>query len=155
MGKMLEFDYMYYDTVCEHVEIDLVNMNVRSTVYTDEIMLQVFGKRPKTIENVYHFFQSRCFEETNYGLKDLLGLLGLQQYNPYDIVRITHGKMVNDQCWIRFAGEKLTYQELYNIPFEEEVRLGHERIKKMDEELLEFRRSQVLQQDASSPSVSD
>ncbi len=144
MDKILEFDFMYYDTVCEHVEIDLETMNVQSIVYTDEIMLQVFGKRPKTIENVHHFFRNRCFEETNYGLKDLLGLLGLKQYSPYDIVRITHGKVANDQCWIRFAGEKLTYQELYSIPFEEEVRLGHERIKKMDGEVMEFRRNQLL-----------
>ncbi len=90
MGKVLGFAFMYYDTVCEHVEVDLETMEVRSKVYTDEIMLQVFGKRSKTIENVHHFFRSRCFEETNYGLKDLLELLGLQQYNPYDIVRITH-----------------------------------------------------------------
>lgn len=74
----------------------------------------------------------------------------MRQYNPYDIVRITHGKMVNDQCWIRFAGEKLTYQELCNIPFEEEVRLGHELIEKMNREVIEFRRKQALQSGSSS-----
>ena len=74
MGKILEFDFMYYDIVCEHVEIDLETMDVQGTAYTDEIILQVFGKRPKTIENVHPFFRRRCFEETNYGLKDLLAV---------------------------------------------------------------------------------
>ena len=43
MGKILEFDFMYYDIVCEHVEIDLETMDVQGTAYTDEIILQVFG----------------------------------------------------------------------------------------------------------------
>lgn len=38
MGKILEFDFMYYDTVCEHVEIDLETMGVQSTVFMDEII---------------------------------------------------------------------------------------------------------------------
>lgn len=63
--------------------------------------------------------------------------MGLQQYNPYDIVRITHGKMVNDPCWIRFDGETLSYEELIGMSPEERIRQGHERIRKMDKE---FRR---------------
>lgn len=138
MGKKLIFDYMYFDTVSEHVEVDMVSLTVESKVYAKDIMLQVFGKRPKTVENVQFFFRSRCFEETNYGLRDLLKLLGLQQYNPYDIVRITHGKMVNDPCWIRFEGETLSYEELISQSFEERARQGHERIKRMDEEFRKF-----------------
>ena len=38
MGKILEFDFMYYDIVCEHVEIDLETMDVQGTAYTDEII---------------------------------------------------------------------------------------------------------------------
>lgn len=47
----------------------------------------------------------------------------------------------------------MTYQELHSIPFEEEVRLGHERIKKMDKDLIEFRRNQTLKQDVTNAFV--
>ena len=57
MGKKLIFDYMYFDTVSEHVEVDMEELTVESETYTKEIILQVFGKRPKTIENVQFFFR--------------------------------------------------------------------------------------------------
>ncbi len=48
---------MYFDTVSEHVEVDMEELTVESEAYTKEIILQVFGKRPKTIENVQFFFR--------------------------------------------------------------------------------------------------
>lgn len=39
MGKKLIFDYMYFDTVSEHVEVDMEELTVESETYTKEIIL--------------------------------------------------------------------------------------------------------------------
>ena len=38
--------------------------------------------------------------------------LGLKEYNPYEIVKRTHGVSYNDFIWFRFPGEKLTSKDV-------------------------------------------
>ncbi len=45
-------------------------------------------------------------------MKILLGMIGLNEFNPYEICKKTHGKMVQDMTWLKFKGETLTYKEL-------------------------------------------
>lgn len=42
----------------------------------------------------------------------LLKLVGLDCYDPFQIVKITHGAMVDDVFWIRFEGEDLTWNDV-------------------------------------------
>ena len=36
----------------------------------------------------------------------------LSEYNPYEIVKHTHGVSYNDFIWFRFPGEKLTSKDV-------------------------------------------
>ena len=38
--------------------------------------------------------------------------IGLSEYNPYEIVKHTHGVSYNDFIWFRFPGEKLTSKDV-------------------------------------------
>lgn len=109
-----EFDYMREDSVMTRVEVtDLKDIVIEN--YTDNIAWRFFGVYEKpTIPMLYHFIEERCVPRTRVNINDLLKCMGLSEYNPYDIVRITHGVMVDDCYWLRFPEErgKLTYREL-------------------------------------------
>ena len=112
MGEMLIFDYLNKDTVNAHVEVNLKTHEVVCIEYTDFLPHQFLGKRPHTIDSVNDALEARCFESTHHHRDRLLRQLGLQQYNPLDIVRITHGVMLHDFNWIRFADENLKYEDV-------------------------------------------
>lgn len=45
--------------------------------------------------------------------KQILQNLGLEEYNPYDIVRVTHGFFYEDMIWLQFNGENLKLEDVY------------------------------------------
>ena len=53
--------------------------------------------------------RSRCWSEQRPDSYQMLRMLGLEEYNPYKICRLTHGKMVQDKTWFKFVGENMTY----------------------------------------------
>lgn len=109
---ILEFDYLNKDNVSTHVRADSATGIVEVQDFTDVLHHQFFAKRPHTIEYLNEKLESRCFPRTQAGAELLLEALGLQQYNPLDIVRISHGRLFKDFNWIRFAGEDLTWADV-------------------------------------------
>lgn len=55
---------------------------------------------------------SRCFEEARPDKYELLNRLGLTEYNPWEIVKVTHGRLWDDYLWIKFEGEDLTWKDV-------------------------------------------
>jgi hypothetical protein len=41
--------------------------------------------------------------------------MGLSAYNPWEIVKITHGVMLEDFVWIRFDGEDLKWNDVKHV----------------------------------------
>lgn len=111
---IIEFDYLNKDVISTHVRIDTETGEVEATDYTDNLMHKFFGMRPHTIEQANISFEMRCFPRTRDRADKVLESLGLQQYNPLDIVRITHGQLNCDYNWIRFEGEDLTWDTVKN-----------------------------------------
>jgi hypothetical protein len=56
------------------------------------------------------FFEHRCFPRDRLNVRQLLTELGLNKYDPYEIVRKTRGQMFDDYYWIRFDGDKVEYK---------------------------------------------
>jgi len=47
----------------------------------------------------------RCWDKNRADIADCLKKIGLNQYNPYDICRRTHGITFADRIWFRYEGE--------------------------------------------------
>ncbi len=54
----------------------------------------------------------RCFEKGRADIPQILDRLGLNEYNPQELIRKTHGVSHNDYIWFRFPGEKLTAKDV-------------------------------------------
>ena len=85
------------------VSIQRFDLNpIKQIFYKDEISRFEFGE----------ILKLRCWDEHRADIKDILKRIGLDEFNPYKICRITHGKMVQDKTWFKFDGETICYADL-------------------------------------------
>ena len=56
--------------------------------------------RLPTWEDLQNFLEERCIPRQREGLRAYLDALGLDEYDPWEIVRRTQGRMAEDQQWI-------------------------------------------------------
>ncbi len=91
----------FYDVILERYTTN----PAKQLFYADRISLFELGE----------ILTTRCWEENRSDIDELLHLIGLHTYDPYAIVRRTHGLMAQDPIWFRFEGERLTYREVRRI----------------------------------------
>jgi hypothetical protein len=114
---MIEFDWMYEDSVRAHIEIDK-DYTIKQTVFGDSLFDTIFsakdigGNEQEREKVVNDFFESRCFPRTRERAKGLLKLLGVAYYNGFLICRKTHGVTSDDCYWIRFKGKDLKWKDV-------------------------------------------
>ena len=105
-----DFLLMWQDEVISSVSVG------EKTVHIDRFVLhpvkQIFCKDDITRFEFGEILKSRCWDESRPDMNDLLSLIGLNEFNPYEICKKTHGKMVQDDTWFKFEGETLTYKML-------------------------------------------
>lgn len=61
---------------------------------------------------IYEFVKSRCVEESRADIKEILEAMNLDEYNPWKMIRITHGVDWDDFYWVRFEGEDLKWEDV-------------------------------------------
>ena len=96
-------------------------LSARVSVSKNRVHVSRFIKHP--VRQIFHAdnisrqqlmeaLRLRCFEEGRPDIQDKIKALGLNEYNPLEIVRKTHGVSYNDYIWIRFPGEKLRAEDV-------------------------------------------
>ena len=80
--------------------------------YTDEIPKVPFLFENPSVEQMYDFIESRCMPKQRTQLQDYLDELELEEYNPWDIVKRTHGVMWEDFLWFKFPDENVSWDEV-------------------------------------------
>lgn len=105
-----EFTIMRYDEAVMHVKFGEGN-SIEITKFTEDKHKLPFYFEP-TKETMFIFIQDRCSERSRPDQKELLALIGLDEYNPYEIVKKTHGVTPDDHFWFKFPGENLTWKDV-------------------------------------------
>ncbi|MED9969369.1 MAG: hypothetical protein UFA98_05070 [Ruminococcus sp.] len=49
------------------------------------------------------FLEERCIPRTRDGLKYYLDAIGVDEYNPFEIIKKTQGRMAEDHQWIELS----------------------------------------------------
>lgn len=87
--------------VCTIIYADFKNRTVKIENKTDDILHRAFGvKENPTWEDFEFFLEDRCFPRTRDKMKLILRDLGLDCYDPLQIIGKTQGRMAEDQQWI-------------------------------------------------------
>ena len=80
--------------------------------FTDNPAKQLFAEKKMTRYQLGKIFELRCWERGRADIQDILKYRDLTEYNPYEIVRKTHGVSYNDHIWFRFPGESITSRDV-------------------------------------------
>lgn len=107
----VKFKTMWKDSVT--AEITIVNdIVVDVNVIDDNDFHSILGPPPYDMEYIDGLIERRCFEKCNAAADFFLQEMGLEYYNPWDIVRKTHAHMLGDLRWILFEGESLCWEDI-------------------------------------------
>lgn len=102
-GYTMRMTLMYKTKPCTAIDVNFLKNKIKIQNYTKDILHRAFGvKENPTWEDFYIFLQDRCFPKTRGNVKAILAELGLQDYDPLQIVERTNGRTAEDDLWLKF-----------------------------------------------------
>lgn len=93
----------YYDggRLCSLIAADYTLKDLRVEDYVPDILKTAFGNNRMPVWADYlHFLEERCIPKSRAGLREYLEAIGLEEYDPLEIIRKTAGRMAEDQQWL-------------------------------------------------------
>lgn len=110
--------YMWKDTCTAKLVFDVHKKEIKFENFHTNPLLVPFGvKTSATWNNFTSFMEERVFPSTRANVRQLLKLLDVPYYDPYLIICKTRGIMMNDNFWIKFENEVITFEDIKNIKF--------------------------------------
>ena len=104
MKETMCLKYMYRDQVCTEIFVDFTRDKIRIKNHTDKIYRKAFGAKEKpTWEDFNIFLRDRVFPPTRGNVKELLQELGLQSYDPLQIIEKTGGRVAVDNMHVEIS----------------------------------------------------
>ena len=99
--ELLEIRYYNGNALCTLIYADKAARDLCSENYTEQSVKTAFGKNPvPSWADLESFLEERCVPRQRAGLREYLGALGLDEYDPLDIIRKTQGRMAEDDQWM-------------------------------------------------------
>lgn len=93
----------YYDNnqLCTLIYADFTDQTLQARNDTTDWIKTAFGKKAlPTWDDFLAFLEERCIPKGRVGLQDYLASIGLDEYDPMEIVKKTKGRMAEDQQWL-------------------------------------------------------
>lgn len=101
----MNIHYYNRDKLCTIIHWEKFQVSIQN--FTDDIFERAFGRKEYvTWQDLEYFLASRCFPKSRANAKELLKELGLDYYDPFEIVKITKGRMAEDDQWLEFVEDK-------------------------------------------------
>ena len=101
-GYTLRLTYMHKQYPCTVIDVDYLNRRVKIQNRTGDLLHRAFGVNETPDWDAYEqFLESRCFPRSRGNLKELLRDMGLDSYDPIQIIEKTHGRTFDDAQWIK------------------------------------------------------
>ena len=102
-GYTMRMTLMYQNKPCTAIDVNFLQNKIKIQNYTKDILHRAFGvKESPTWEDFHIFLQDRCFPKTRGNVRTVLAGLGLQDYDPLQIIEKTHGRTAEDDLWLKF-----------------------------------------------------
>ena len=101
--KLMKFELYNRDELCTIIYTDFTDktLSVRNT--TNNMVKTALGKNdtPPWLE-FHSFLEERCVPEGRSGIREYLETIGVESYDPLEIIKKTSGKMSEDDQWIKW-----------------------------------------------------
>lgn len=96
--------YIYMDRQRPSTLIDTCSLThrVRITNFTNDMVSRAFGIKEKPNWNDFtEFLEDRCMPRTRYGIREELKYMGIDVYDPFQIIAKTSGRVYGDGQWLK------------------------------------------------------
>lgn len=94
----------YYDgnVLCTTIIADMTAQALSFENYTDRVIKTAFGNNHiPTWKDLRQFLENRCVPQARAGLREYLETIGVEKYDPIEIIKKTEGRMAEDDQWLR------------------------------------------------------
>lgn len=93
--------YMSKDKVMTVIDVNDKEEKIKIKNFTDKIFFRAFGINESPDWNNYQeFLEDRCVPRTRYNIDEILKDMGMTEYNPFEFVKRTQGRIADDKGWI-------------------------------------------------------
>lgn len=97
--------FSFYDdaVLCTKICADFTDKTIVAENYTDNIVKTAFGNNTApTWEDFQNFMEERCVPKSRSGIREYLETIGVEEYNPMEIIKKTNGRMAEDNQWLKW-----------------------------------------------------
>ncbi len=99
---LMKLSYFDGDDLCTTIVADNTEHVLCMENHTDRVIKTAFGNNVvPTWEDLQHFLEERCIPRARAGLREYLETIGVEEYDPIEIIKKTEGRMAEDEQWIR------------------------------------------------------
>lgn len=100
--SLLQFFYYDGDILCSLVAADFTDQTLCTENYVSDVIKTAFGNNElPTWADFQNFLEERCIPRARAGLREYIEALGLDEYDPLEIIKKTSGRMAEDNQWIK------------------------------------------------------
>ena len=100
-NKLLQLQFYHGDSLCTTILADETAEKVLIENHTSDPLYTAFGVNENPDWQDYqNFLEERCIPKSRAGLQEYLNAIGVDEYNPLEIIRKTKGRMAEDQSWL-------------------------------------------------------
>ena len=93
--------------------VSINGFDVTIEKYTDDIAKQFFfAYEHMDIIKLSEMLETRCWERERADIQELLSKIGLNEYDPIEIVKRTFGVSYNDSIWFKFSESNISWKKL-------------------------------------------
>lgn len=104
-NKLIKLNFYNNDTLCSKVLADYNEKTVKIKNYINDKIHTAFGvNEHPSWDDYLLFLEDRCIPRKRAGLREYLDALGVDEYEPLEIIKITKGRMAEDNQWIEVCG---------------------------------------------------
>lgn len=99
---LTKLSYFDGEKLCTTIIADSTERVLYIENHTDRVIKTAFGNNlVPTWEDLQHFLEERCIPRARAGLREYLETIGVEEYDPIEIIKKTEGRMAEDDQWIR------------------------------------------------------
>ena len=100
--RLMKLEFYDGEVLCTKIIADFTDETLFVENTTEHIVKTAFGKNEApTWEDFQNFLEERCVPRNRSGIREYLETIGVEEYDPLEIIKKTSGSMAEDNQWIK------------------------------------------------------
>lgn len=100
--KLMKLEFYDKERLCTKIIADFTDETLSVENTTEHIVKTAFGKNEApTWKDFQNFLEERCVPRSRSGIREYLETIGVERYEPLEIIKKTSGRMAEDDQWIK------------------------------------------------------